>query len=104
MAAANCEDIFRTLHPDARGYTRCQDAHTRIDYFYGNNNLQDVLNTQFEVGNRLVTLLRRGDLFANLYQVTSDSTLTPFIERFSNVLAGYELVVSIEMKNDISIC
>ena len=75
-----------------------------FDDFYGNDNLQDVLNTQFEVGNRLVTLLRRGDLFANHYQVTSDATLTPFIERFSNVLAGYELEVTIEMKNDISIC
>jgi hypothetical protein len=75
-----------------------------FDDFYGNDNLQDVLNTQFEVGNRLVTLLRRGDLFANHYQVTSDATLTPFIERFSNVLAGYELDVTIEMKNDISIC
>ena len=75
-----------------------------FDDFYGNDNLQDVLNTQFEVGNRLVTLLRRGDLFANHYQVTTDATLTPFIERFSNVLAGYELEVTIEMKNDISIC
>ena len=75
-----------------------------FDDFYGNDNLQDVLNTQFEVGNRLVTLLKRGDLFANLYRVTSDATLTPFIERFSNVLAGYELEVTIEMKNGISIC
>jgi len=33
------------------------------DDFYGNDNLQDVLNTQFEVGNRLVSLLKRGDLF-----------------------------------------
>ena len=74
------------------------------DDFYGNDNLQDVLNTQFEVGNRLVTLLKRGDLFSNHYQVTTNPTLAPFIERFSNVLAGYELDVTIEMKNDISIC
>lgn len=74
------------------------------DDFYGNDNLQDVLNTQFEVGNRLVMLLRRGDLFANHYQVTTDANLKPFIERFSNVLAGYELDVTIEMKNGISIC
>lgn len=75
-----------------------------FDDFYGNDNLQDVLNTQFEVGNRLVSLMQRGKLFNNYYQVTTQPTLNPFIERFSNVLAGYELDVTIEMKNGISIC
>ncbi len=74
------------------------------DDFYGNDNLQDVLNTQFEVGNRLVSLLKRGDLFDRYYQVRSEPVLTPFIERFSNVLAGYELDVIIQVKNGISIC
>lgn len=74
------------------------------DDFYGNDNLQDVLNTQFEVGNRLVSLLKRGDLFRRYYQVQSTPNLSPFIERFSNVLAGYELDVTIQMKNGISIC
>ena len=77
---------------------------TTYDDFYGNDNLQDVLNTQFEVGNKLVSLLKRGSLFANQYQVISNPTLTPFIERFEAMLAGYELDVTIQMKNGISIC
>jgi len=77
---------------------------SEFDDFYGNDNLQDVLNTQFEVGNRLVSLLQRGSLFNNNYQVLSNPTLTPFIDRFNNVLAGYELDVTIQMKNSISIC
>ena len=74
------------------------------DSFYGNDNLQDVLNSQFEVGNRIVSLLQRGSLFNSLYQVRNTPRLTPFIERFSNVLAGYELDLTIQVKNDISIC
>ena len=33
-----------------------------IDVFYGNNNEQDVLNTQLQVQNKLVQVLRGGDL------------------------------------------
>lgn len=74
------------------------------DEFYGNDNLQDVLNTQFTVGNRIVSKMRRGDLFNNKYQILSDPTLEPFMDRFSNLLAGYELNVSIQIPNGISVC
>jgi len=75
-----------------------------FDDFYGNDNLQDVLNTQFEVGNRLISLMQRGNLFRNFYQITSQPVLSPFMERFSNVLAGYELDVTIEVKNGFKLC
>jgi len=74
------------------------------DEFYGNNNLQDVLNTQFEVGNRIITKLKRGDLFNRKYQVISDPILQPFLERESNLLAGYEVDIDIQIPNNTSIC
>lgn len=74
------------------------------DEFYGNDNLQDVLNTQFEVGNRIISKMQRGDLFQSNYKVVSEPTLEPFMDRFSNVLAGYELNVSIQVQNDMSVC
>ena len=77
---------------------------TDDDEFYGNDNMQDVLNTQFEVGNRLISKLRRGDLFRQQYRVVSDTILEPFVDRFSNLLAGYELNITIQVKNDMSIC
>lgn len=75
-----------------------------FDNFYGNDNLQDILNTQFEVGNRLISLMQRGSLFNTQYQITSTPSLKPFIERFSNVLAGYELITTIEVKNNFKLC
>jgi len=75
-----------------------------FELFYGNNNLHDVLNTQFEVINRLIAKLMRGDLFKSNYQVTTQPTATPFKERFSNELAGWSADITIEIPNGISIC
>jgi hypothetical protein len=75
-----------------------------FELFYGNDNLHDVLNTQFEVINRLISKLMRGDLFEENYQVTTQPTATPFKERFSNELAGWSVDMTIDIPNGISIC
>ncbi|NRA78755.1 MAG: hypothetical protein HRU18_11145 [Pseudoalteromonas sp.] len=74
------------------------------DEFYGNNNLQDVLNTQFEVGNRVISRLRRSQKFRGSYELVSDPTMDVMIDRFSNLLAGWELNFTVGLKNGISIC
>lgn len=75
-----------------------------FDLFYGNDNLHDVLNTQFEVINTLIMKLMRGSLFQLQYQVTSPPNAQPFKERFSNELAGWSVDISIEIPNGASIC
>ena len=75
-----------------------------FDLFYGNDNLHDVLNTQFEVINSLIMKLMRGDLFELKYQVTTQPTAEPFKERFSNELAGWSVDIAIEIPNGTSIC
>ena len=75
-----------------------------FELFYGNNNLQDVFNTQFQVINTLISKLMRGDLFEANYQVTTQPSAQPFKERFSNELAGWSTDISIEIPNGISIC
>jgi hypothetical protein len=74
------------------------------ELFYGNDNLQDVMNTQFQVINSLIMKLMRGDLFEMNYQVTTQPTAEPFKERFGNELAGWGVNISIEVPNGISIC
>lgn len=74
------------------------------ELFYGNDNLQDVMNTQFQVINSLIMKLMRGDLFEMSYQVTTQPTAEPFKERFGNELAGWGVNISIEVPNGISIC
>ena len=79
-----------------------KDATT--DIFRGNNNEQDVLNTQLAVLNKLVMVLRRGDLYSDKFQLEGDPSLEPFYERCDNRLAGYAATMDIIIHNDITIC
>ena len=74
------------------------------DIFRGNNNEQDVLNTQLAVLNKLVMVLRKGTLYRDQYQLDGDATLEPFYERFDNRLAGWSATFNVFVKNDIDIC
>ena len=74
------------------------------DIFRGNNNEQDVLNTQLAVLNKLVQVLRRGDLYNDKYQLSGDANLEPFVDRFENKVAGWTATFDIFVNNDIEIC
>lgn len=75
-----------------------------VDIFTGNNNLQDILNTQLVVLNKLIQLLKRGNLHTDKYQVEGDPTLEPFYDRFDNELAGWTATMDVLIYNDITIC
>ena len=78
---------------------------TQDDLFYGNDNLQDVLNTQLQVANDIQQQLRRGELFDNDLQLVSDITASPFMDNFENQLAGWAVTINIQLpNNEISIC
>jgi oligoribonuclease NrnB/cAMP/cGMP phosphodiesterase (DHH superfamily) len=74
------------------------------DKFLGNDNEQDVLNTQMAVINRLLELLRRGDLHTELYQLEGTPTIEAFFDRFENKLAGWTLSFDVLIPNDMTIC
>ena len=67
--------------------SRSKDETT--DVFMGNNNEQDVLNTQLAVLNKLIMDLRKGNLHKDKYQLVGDPNCTPFYDRFENELAGW---------------
>ena len=74
------------------------------DIFRGNNNEQDILNTQLAVLNKLVMVLRKGVLYNDKYQLDGDATLEPFYERFENRMAGWAATFNVFVRNDIDIC
>lgn len=74
------------------------------DIFRGNNNEQDILNTQLAVINKLVMILRKGVLYSDQYQLDGDANLEPFYERFENRLAGWAATFDVFVRNDIDIC
>ena len=74
------------------------------DIFVGNNNEQDVLNSQLAVQNRLFGLLRQGTLFNDNYQLVGSPSCEPFYDRFENELAGWSTTFDVEIPNDIYLC
>jgi hypothetical protein len=74
------------------------------DKFLGNDNEQDVLNTQMAVINRLLELLRRGDLYTDLYQLEGAPQIEAFFDRFDNKVAGWTLSFDVLIPNDMTIC
>ena len=74
------------------------------DIFVGNDNEQDVLNTQLEVINRVVSILQRGDLYTDLFQVDGAVGCEPFVDRFENKLAGWAATFDVLVQNDMTVC
>jgi hypothetical protein len=72
--------------------------------FRGNDNEQDILNTQISVLNRLYEKLRRGNLYDDNYQVEGSPNVEPFIDRFENKLAGWTMTVNINTPNTMTVC
>jgi len=72
--------------------------------FRGNNNEQDVLNTQISVLNRLYEKLRRGNLYDDNYQVDGTPNLEIFVDRFENKLAGWTMTININTPNEMTVC
>ena len=81
-----------------------QSKDVTTDRFTGNDNEQDILNTQLAVLNRLIQRLRMGQLHQDKYQLDGNPSLTPFMDRFENQLAGWSSTMDILIYNDIYIC
>ena len=74
--------------------------------FAGATNLQDVLNTQAMVINKLVESLRegRGALSEQQFVLNNDPTAEYLYEEFENKLAGWGIDIEVSTPNDITIC
>lgn len=78
-----------------------EDAPTE---YVGNDNVQDVLNQQLIVCQRVFESAKRGDLFDDLYQTDGTASCEPFTERFENFLAGWTMTFDVLVPNEMSIC
>lgn len=73
------------------------------DIFRGNDDEQDVLNTQLAVSLRMLEIFDRGDN-VRTFRIDGDPTIEPFTERFENYLAGWAVTFDILVPNDMTIC
>ena len=74
------------------------------DVFRGNDNEQDVLNTQLTVVNKVIQKLRIGSLYSDKYQVQGDVNIELFRDRFDNMVAGCTATMDIIIENDVNVC
>jgi len=72
--------------------------------FRGNNNEQDIWNTQLAVANRFLELLLRGELYEDKFQLDGTPVCEPFVDRFENRLAGWTVTFNVLIPNDMTIC
>ena len=74
------------------------------DIFIGNDNEQDVLNTQLAVANRFLEVLRRGALAEDYELVNNSASIEFFTERFENKIAGVTYTFDIAIQNSMTKC
>jgi hypothetical protein len=70
----------------------------------GNDNEQDILNTQLAVLTRVLNQFQRGDLYVNKFQIAEDVSCEPFVDRFENKLAGWTATFNILLQNEMTVC
>ena len=73
------------------------------DIFLGNDNEQDVLNTQLMVVNRFLEVLRMGK-FGDDYELSGTPSCEFFTERFENKMAGVTVTFDMVIQNQMSKC
>ncbi len=74
------------------------------DIFYGNDNTQDILNSQASVLQRLYTEISRGDLSQAPFELEDDQlSAEPFKDRFKNTLAGWASTIRLIMPEGTSL-
>lgn len=74
------------------------------DVWEGNDNEQDVLNTQLALAQKLSADLIRGTLYSSLIQIEGAPNAEPFTDRFENKVAGWTLTFDVLIPNDMTIC
>lgn len=74
------------------------------DIFLGNDNEQDVLNTQLAVANRFLEVLYRGALAEDYELVNGSANIEFFTERFENKIAGVTVTFDMAIENGMTIC
>lgn len=74
------------------------------DIFLGNDNEQDVLNTQLAVANRFLEVLYRGALAEDYELVNGSANIEFFTERFENKIAGVTVTFDIAIQNSMTKC
>lgn len=74
------------------------------DLYRGNDNRQDILNTQLALATRVMRVLQKGDLYRDKFELINPANCEPFTERFDNMLAGWAVSFDVGTKDEMTYC
>ena len=74
------------------------------DLYRGNNNVQNILNTQLALSTRVMRVLQNADLYRSEFELINDANCEPFTERFDNMLAGWAVTFDVGAKTEMTYC
>lgn len=72
--------------------------------FTGNDNTQDILNTQLALATRVLRKLQKEMDYQGKYQLLNSATCEPFTERFDNMLAGWAVTFDVDTIDEMTYC
>ena len=72
--------------------------------FLGNDNTQDVLNTQAALATRVIRVLQKSNLYKQDFEILGTANCEPFTERFDNALAGWAVTFDVSAKDEMTYC
>ncbi len=72
--------------------------------FLGNDNTQDVLNTQAALATRVIRVLQKSNLYKQDFEILGTANCEPFTERFDNALAGWAVSFDVSAKDEMTYC
>lgn len=102
---ATLAEVTMTLNISILFMDLVDDSKSEItNKWEGNDNEEDVLNTQLAVAQRLTADLMRGNLYSSQVVVLSEPNAEPFTDRFENKVAGWTLTFDVIVPNDMTIC
>ena len=74
------------------------------DIFLGNNNEQDILNTQLALATRILRVLQKAQINRDEFEVLGDASCEPFLDRFSTSLAGWAVTFTVNTSTEMTYC
>ena len=74
------------------------------DLYRGNDNRQDILNTQLALATRVIRVLQKSDLYKDKFELINPANCEPFTERFDNMLCGWAVTFDCGTNDEMTFC
>lgn len=102
ISTGTISDATSTIEVSVIFIQQVDDVKTQEDSF--NDSELYAQNNMLAAATRLVQVLKRGDLYAQGFQLEDDATVDFFGDRFTDKVAGVTVDMTVTIKNQASVC